>query len=741
MIADGKKRLSKNFTAHSLEAWQEEVKRLLKGAPFEKRMLSRTYEGITLKSLYTNADLDGLTQVNSIPGAAPYLRGTETLGYRGTPWRVAQELPYPSPAEFNAAVSDDLTRGLDVVNLVFDQMGRVGLDADDSEHLAARRAKRSEATVLADRSGLPQVGRDGTSISTLADMRAALAGIDLSSRPVVLQPGAAALPALVMLVATAREAGIEPSRLQGALLSDPLANLLNAPSWQPGSLRAVYDDLYRLTAWAQSQSADYRTLAACGFVYHEAGGSAVEELAFTMASAVATLREMGRRELPVETAAPRMTFGFSVGTQFFMEIAKLRAARLLWHRIVAACGVDEDLGKTKIYARGSRYDKTAFDPHVNILRATTESLAAVLGGCDMIETCPFDEPFGPPKQSARRLSRNTQLILREECHFDCLIDPAGGCWSVEALTDQLAEKAWTLFQQVEAFGGLADAVRSGFVHYRIGEIAVAREAGIAARRDVLVGTNKYPNPQEGLPPDRNQDLTGSATALIESCRNHKSSAEGRVVVLEQLRNLANQTPPPSSTELREWMNRRCAAAEAGVTVGDFCSLAPNDEEELIPDLPPRRGGAGFEALRREVNGDCQPFARQAHIFLANIGAVGRYMPRLDFTRSFYEVGGFNVVGEVGFDSPVAAAEQAGESGAPVVVIVGTDATYAEVVNDLVPRLKALPSTPWIVLAGHPGERSDEYTAAGIDEFIHARSDALESLRRIASRCGIGQTAE
>jgi methylmalonyl-CoA mutase len=742
MVAGGVEALGKSFPEHTLEAWQEEVVRLLKGAPFEKRMLSQTYEGITLKPLYTRDDLEGLTQVDSAPGTAPYLRGTRRLGYRESPWIVAQELPFATCDEFNHAVTNDLKRGLSAVNLVLDQMGKAGYDADDRERLLSGRGGCCSASAMIDQSPMPEAGRGGTSVSNLTDMTRALKGINPADQAMILQPGVAALPLLALLASAITSAGHQPEAVNGAMLSDPVANLLGGPSWNAGGLSSAYDDLATTTGWAQIHMPRFKTLAACGFPYHEAGGSAVEELAFTISSAVTTLREMELRGLTLEETAAQLTFGLSAGTHFFMEIAKFRALRLLWHRVIEACGGDAEAGKVSVYCRGSRFTKTIFDPYVNVLRSTTESLAAVLGGCDMIETCPFDEPSGPPGDLARRLSRNTQLILREESHLDNLIDPAGGCWCVESLTDQLAEKAWALLQEVEDHGGLHGALRNGLIHNRINSSAAAREAGIASRRDVFVGTNKFPNPEDGLPADFSSSFKASATTLAGASREYKAAVPDRSQQVETLGKLKPATGEEYNLAAGiSYCDAVIASVSAGVTIGDICGLSKPEAEELIPNLTARRGAAGFEALRCQVLDHRGDSPNQTQIFMANMGPVGRYMPRLDFTRSFYEVGGFAVASDSCFDSAAEAARKAALSKAPVVVIVGTDQTYSDVAAELASLLRALPSTEKVVLAGYPKDEIETFKAAGVDEFIHMRTDALASLRQTAEVCRTGKTAE
>ncbi|HPS79139.1 MAG TPA: acyl-CoA mutase large subunit family protein, partial [Thermoanaerobaculaceae bacterium] len=478
-------RLLAEFPVSSLDAWHQEVVKLLKGAPFDKKMLTPTYEGITLKALYTRDDVQALRFPAVMPGDAPFPRSTRVLGYRQGAWLVAQELPYPTYEELNEALRQDLDRGQTAVNLLLDRATQAGLDPDMAP--------------------IGEVGADGTSIASVIGLSRALDGIDLGRTPILVQPGSAALPFAALLVALMRRQGRDVSQLQGSLGMDPVAGLVTRGEL-PVSLGRAYDELATLTGWACAHAPRITTVSAYGFPYHDSGASAVQELAFVLATAVEHLRQLEARGLDVETVAPRILFGLSVGSHFFMEVAKLRAARMLWARVVEASGGSEAAARMTLHARSSSWNKTRFDPHTNILRATTEAFAAVLGGCDSLHVAAFDEALGLPSERGRRIARNTQTILREEVHLDAVVDPAGGSWTVEALTAQVAEKAWVLFQEIESEGGMLAALEKGIPQRQVAEVAEQRRKAIAGRRDVVLGVNVYPNAKEALPEYRVPDL-------------------------------------------------------------------------------------------------------------------------------------------------------------------------------------------------------------------------------------------
>lgn len=701
--------LRDDFPAPTLEQWHQECVRLLKGVPFEKKMLTPTYEGITLQPMHTRADLDALPHVDNLPGEAPYVRGKRAFGYRERVWEVAQELPYPTYAEFNEALRHDLDRGQTAAVLVIDRAGQAGLDPDQAAP--------------------EQVGRDGTSVASLVGMRQALTGVDLAAVPVHVESGSAALTYAALLVALAREQGVDPARLRGSVGLDPVAGLAELGQL-PLLLDRAYDELALLTAWTTTHAPGLHTVAASGHVYHDGGASAVQELGITLAVAVNHLRELAARGHDVAVVAPRIRFGFSVGTHFFMEIARLRAARLLWARIVEAAGGDADAQRMTVHARTSRFTKTVLDPHVNILRTTTEAMAAIFGQIDSLHVAPFDEPLGLPDQFSRRIARNTHTILREESHFDTVVDPAGGSWCVESLTHEVAEAAWRVFQEVEGAGGVIQALREGKVQAMVADTAAARRKNLARRKDVLVGVNQYPNPTEKPLFGRTVDHEALHKRRAEAMQKLRTDGDhaANVEVMQKLERMLHGEGSEVFAAIVE-------AAAAGASVGELSRTFRHgaDPQLAVEPIAPWRAGKMFERLRGAVrdHGD----AAATTVFCACLGDVARYMPRLDFTRGFFQTGGFTVLADHWFESPAAAAAAARESGAATAVIVGLDATYVEHAAAAARALKEA-GVGTVILAGAPGDQADTLAEAGVDEFIHLRSDAHAVLTTLAESKGV-----
>lgn len=674
-------RLLAEFPIPTLEQWREEVVRLLKGAPFEKKMLASTYEGITLQPIYTAEDTKDLPFQDSLPGEWPYLRGTEPLGKRLSGWLVAQELPFPEPKTFNEALRQDLERGQNAVNLALDAAGRCGLDPDQAE--------------------ASQVGKGGTSISTFADMQQVLEGVD-PELPLMLAASAGAVPAAALLVAALKAKGADLSKARLSLGFDPLGALATRGTLPMGVAQA-YDQLADLTKWAAAKAPASLTLVACGRPWHEAGGNAVQSIAFTLASAVATLRALEERGVAVEEAARRMQIRQAVGGNFFMEIAKLRAVRVLWAQVVRACGGSDEAAKIHLHALGAKFNKTQFDPHVNILRGTTEAFAAVVGGADSLHVAPFDAVLGQvPSELGRRLARNTQIMLREESHLDQVADLAGGSWAVETLTHQLCTAAWKLFQEVEAMGGLLKALEAGFAQGKIAEVAAARRKALAQRTDVIVGTNQYANPLEAAP-----ELKPLDHAALKAVLGPKAAAARKGV-------------------FKGGTFQAMVEAAPLATLGE---LALKGEGPKVAPLVFRRAAEDFEELRRAVLAH-----RAGHpgpqVFLANLGPVGAYMPRLDFTRGFFQAGGFEVADGAWFKTPEEAAQAALASGAPIVVAVGLDDAYPGAVPVLAKALKA-GGAKVVLVAGLLKDQAEAFKAAGVDDFVHVRCDVHAVLSGLA----------
>jgi methylmalonyl-CoA mutase len=427
-----------DFPANTYREWREAAEALLKGAPFEKTLHTQTSEGIELKPLYHREDSAGIPHLGTLPGFEPYLRGTNYGGFLSSSWQIAQKIPYSTPPKFNQALRYDLERGQSAVYLPLDMVTTAGLDSDHGK--------------------AGQVGRDGVAISTLEDLGSALQGVDLDTTPVLIKAGSAGIFLAAFFGALCTQQDKNVYILKGCVETDPLGELLTTGKL-PTSLTQVYDEMAILATWASECALNLQVIAVHGDYFHNAGANAVQELGFAIATGVEYLREVLSRDVIIDDTAPNIRFSFSLASNFFMEVAKLRAARILWAKAVEAFGGNRESRKMHIHAQTSLWNKTLYDPYLNMLRTTTEAFSGIVGGINSMHVGAFDEVFGLPDEFSRRIARNTQIILKEESHLDRVIDPAGGSWYVENLTNEIAEKAWKLFQEVERRGGMYKAVK------------------------------------------------------------------------------------------------------------------------------------------------------------------------------------------------------------------------------------------------------------------------------------------
>jgi len=698
--------LLSDFATPSLDQWRQEVERLLKGAPFAKKMFTRTWEGIEVGPLYTAADTADIPWRDSLPGQAPFVRGTHAAGYHASPWLVAQELRCPICEDFNQALRHALKRGQTAVNLIFDLAGRQGQDPDQVA---------------------PEVvGCGGTSVSSLADLSVALDGVDLSQYPIFIQSGAAPLPAAAMLLALVRRRQGEVSQLRGCLGSDPFAGLA-IQGCVHTTVEEIHDELAILTRWVGDHAPGLRTLPVFESPWHEGGADLALSLGLTLSAAVAKLRALEARGIEPEMAAPRFQFNLEIGTDFFMELAKLRALRLLWSRILTASGVAPKNTGTFVHARTAQRSLTVLDPHVNLLRTTTEAMSAVLGGTDSLHVSSFDEAARMPDEFSRRIARNVQLILAHECHLDQVTDPAGGSWYVESLTRDLAKAAWAKFQAAEQAGGMPAVLVSGWAQEQVATAAAARAAGYASRRHVLVGTNMYPAAENAPQKESSRDCSALHRGRAEALSRQRTSVtqEAHMLVLTRLEKL---TDCPAE----ELLDRMVDAAGVGATIGEFQGVMRGDDAltTVANPIPPRRDAAPFESLRARTQAMLERRPAAARVFMACLGDFARYMPRLEFARGFFQVGGFQIAGDEFHIAPEAAVAAARADGAATVVLVGLDTTYAEWAAEVARSLSDGGAAPTVILAGAPGENEDDLRKAGVGEFVHLRCDTMAVLNTL-----------
>lgn len=709
MSANAKSNLLAEFPPASYADWRKLVEAELKGAPFDKKMFTATYEGITLKPIYCCEDVANLPHVNSLPGFAPFVRGASASSYVKDSWDVSQEIAVASPTEFNHAARNSISRGLNALNMVLDRATRDGHDPDWAP--------------------AEDVGCGGLSIATLGDLDRALDGVDLDKTSLFVRSGASALPFAAVLIALAKKRKKSLAQLRGCIEMDPLGVLAHEGKL-PQSLGSAYSEMAALTAWAAKNTPQLQTVCVHSRAWHESGGSAVQELAYTLATGVEYLRQLAKLGVDVNIAAPRIRFAITVGTNFFMEIAKLRALRMLWSRAVAAAGGDETAQKISLHVRTSQWNKTVVDPYNNLLRATVESFAGVLGGCDSMQVGAFDEVVRQPDDFSLRIARNTQLVLQKECALNHVVDPAGGSWFVENATAEIATRTWTAFQEVEKLGGMEAAMRSGVPQKTVGETAAKKIKAVTSRRDSIVGVNQYANPKE-----KPLELAAADTKAFHKRRTQQVASHRTSLDDEDSRVVLNWLATIIGLKGQDLFGICVEAVSAGATLGEITrALRINDSPcEPITPVCLTRAAAPMERLRAAMN---RRIAGPAKVFLCNMGSLKEHKARADFARGFFSVGGYDVNSPAGFKTPEEAVAAFGKSGADVAVICSTDDNYPSLVPPLAAGIRALKPGAIVVLAGYPPEQIEAHKKAGVDEFIHIRADALEVLAKIHTKLGV-----
>ncbi|MCX6968715.1 MAG: methylmalonyl-CoA mutase family protein [Verrucomicrobia bacterium] len=662
------------FPATTYEEWKAAAEESLKGAPFDKKLITSTPEGIKLQPIYGRADLDALSLPESWPGLPPFARGSSAAGNKKQPWLIAQELPCGCPEKFNTALKSDLMRGQNSVALLPDVATRLGLDPDEA--------------------ACGEVGECGLSLATLDDASRAFAGVDLHAAPVLAFAGVSALPLAGLLQAAS-------GGFAGAVLADPLTE------WaRDGKLGISLDDAYSemavLSKWAAGKG--IRTVGIQANLWADAGGTAVEELAFGLATGAAYFRALAAAGVPEDEIAPRFVMALSLGSNLFMQIAKLRAARLLWDRIVEAFGVKP--APLFLHGRSSIFNKSVLDPHTNMLRATAEGFAGVVGGADSMHVAAFDEPIRTPDEFSTRIARNIHVILAEECGFAEVADAAGGSWYVESLTIELAKKAWELFQEVENRGGMAVALREGFPQSAVAVSAKSRLDAGSKRREAVLGVNLFPNPAEtplAPNPDEAEKKFAARSKQIASARKGGVSLASASV--EEI----------------------AKAFQAGATIGGI-SKALCRKGAGVPEIPRVRvirAAEGYERLRASTK------ENPPQVWLAKFGPPKQSKARADFSSGFFAAGGFGISQKTaGAKSVEEALDQAVASKAGIVVVCSTDDSYPEIVPAFVPALKAKMPGVKVILAGYPADQIEAHKASGVDDFIHIKVDCLAFLTNL-----------
>ncbi len=653
------------FPKADYAAWKAAAEKTLKGANFEKKLTTKTFEGLVLQPIYNEQDVQNTACLPGLPG---YRRGVHAAGYLEN---ACLNLPYVSeslPEKANAAIQAALSGGADGVRLLLNR-----------ETSGAPDAKENAGVVLLN----------------CEDVKTLFSGVALSQLPLHIPLDFSALPVLALFA----EAGLPLSQMRGTLAADPLGAFASLGK-APRSLAALYDEMAQSVLFAQKEAPGLRTVLCSGASYASAGADCITELACVLAEASEYMQALTERGVSADVAAASICLSFSVGSDFFMEMAKLRAARVLFASLAKDFGASDGAQKAYISAFTGSFNKTAYDPYVNVLRTSSEAFSALMGSAEELSVLPFDARLGESDAQATRLARNLPLILREEFELSAPIDPAGGSYYVETLTNQVIEAAFASFLALEEAGGLLKALCAGSVQEKIAAVLAAKKAKLNTRAFCMVGINQYANATEE---------TLSRTAFSPF----------------------TPTVKPPKTEVCNQLSCLQTAFAAGADLASVAAALRAEDGETCAPLTAHHLSEDFENLRnktREKGG--------LRVFLANMGPPSQHKARADFSKGFFEVGGFTVESPQGFDHVQDATLAACESGAAVCVICSTDDSYPELVPALATALKEKAPGMLVMVAGMPAaEHKDRYLAAGVWDFIHIRANCRDILQNILAEGG------
>ena len=699
--------------------WEKLAAKELKGRSLDA-LTWMTPEGIQVKPLYGAEDLEALEHVQSLPGFPPYLRGPYATMYANRPWTIRQYAGFSTAEASNAFYRECLKAGQMGLSVAFDLATHRGYDSDHPQ-------------VVGD------VGMAGVAVDSVEDMKILFDDIPLDRMSVSMTMNGAVLPVMAGFIVAAEEQGVGQEQLSGTIQNDILKEFMvrNTYIYPPEPSMRIVADIIEYTA---KHMLKFNSISISGYHMQEAGATAVQELAFTLADGMEYVRAALSRNLEVDQFAPRLSFFFGIGMNFFMEIAKLRAARLLWARIMKQFGAEDPRSLAlRTHCQTSGVSLTEQDPHNNIIRTAFEAMAAVLGGAQSLHTNAFDEAMALPTPLSARIARNTQLILAEESGVGHVVDPLGGSYYVESLTGSVATAAWQLIQEVEELGGMTKAVGSGMPKLKIEETAARRQARIDRGEEVVVGVNKYPPGTEekiDILEIDNAEVRGRQIARLEQVRKSRDQEACRAA-LEALGEAAQGGGNLLAFAIE--------ASRARATVGEISDALEKifsrhrAQTHSISGVygAAYEGDAAFAGIQDEVNAFAAEEGRRPRLLVVKLGQDGHDRGAKVIASAFADIG-FDVdVGPL-FQTPEEAARQAIENDAHAIGVSSQAAGHKTLVPALMEALKAQGGEDVVVICGGviPPQDYELLKQAGVQGIYGpgtniplAASDILKLIRR------------
>ncbi|HLN25489.1 MAG TPA: methylmalonyl-CoA mutase [Patescibacteria group bacterium] len=670
-----------DFPKKTAADWQALASKDLKGGSPDT-LNWETPEGILVKPLYTAADLEGLQDVDTLPGFAPFLRGPRATMYSHRPWTIRQYAGFSTAQASNAFYRANLAAGQMGLSVAFDLATHRGYDSDHPR-------------VVGD------VGKAGVAIDSVEDMKILFDGIPLDKMSVSMTMNGAVLPILAGYIVAAEEQGVSQDKLSGTIQNDILKEFMvrNTYIYPPTPSMRIVADIIEYTAHNMPK---FNSISISGYHMQEAGATAVQELAFTLADGLEYVRSALAKGLAVDEFAPRLSFFFAIGMNFFMEVSKLRAARVLWARMMQQFEPKNPMSLAlRTHCQTSGVSLTEKDPYNNVVRTTIEAMAAVLGGTQSLHTNALDEAIALPTPFSARIARNTQLIIAEETGIPHVVDPLGGSYYVESLTNSLIEEAWKLIQEVEELGGMTKAVESGMPKMKIEEAAARRQAGIDRATEVVVGVNKYQLKEEDaidiLDVD-NAMVRDGQIALLKKIRATRDEAQTKAALAALTDAAAKGTG--------NLLDLAVKATRARATVGEISDALEEvftRHRAQIRSISGVYGGVfagddGFAKIQAAVAHFAGEQGRRPRMLVVKMGQDGHDRGAKVIATAFADIG-FDVdVGPL-FQTPAEAARQAIENDVHVIGVSSLAAGHKTLVPQLVAELKAQGGEDIIVVCG------------------------------------------
>jgi len=683
-------------TVPGLDAW---AKAAAKSAPAGdvSRLNWVTPEGLTVKPLYTRADVEGLPFADTLPGFPPFVRGPQATMYAVKPWTIRQYAGFSTAEESNAFYRKALAAGAQGVSVAFDLATHRGYDSDHPR-------------VVGD------VGKAGVAIDSVEDMKILFDGIPLDKVSVSMTMNGAVLPVLAGYVVAAEEQGVSQDKLSGTIQNDILKEFMvrNTYIYPPAPSMRIIADIIGYTA---AQMPKFNSISISGYHIQEAGATQALELAFTLADGMEYVRTAMKSGLDVDAFAGRLSFFFGIGMNFYLEIAKLRAARLLWWRIMKDFGAKNPKSMMlRTHCQTSGWSLTEQDPYNNVVRTTVEALAAVFGGTQSLHTNAFDEAIALPTEFSARIARNTQILIQEETHICKVVDPWAGSYLMEKLTQDMADRAWGLIEEVEAMGGMTHAVETGWAKLQIEKCAAEKQARIDSGQDTIVGVNKYKLAKEDPVEILEVDNHAVREAQIARLQKIKVSRDGTAVqaALDAL------TAAAKSGE-GNLLELAIQATRLRATVGEISDALEKvwgrhrATHQVVSGVYSSAfgAGAGLDEVRELVDEFAAAEGRRPRIMIAKLGQDGHDRGAKVVATAFADLG-FDVdIGPL-FQTPEEAARQAIENDVHAIGVSTLAAGHKTLVPQLVAALEAQGAGDIVVFVGGviPVQDYDALYAAG-----------------------------